>query len=419
FPPDAPATIPIAAITGTNGKTTTARMVAHIMRTGGRHTGLATTTGVYVDGRQVARGDMTGPVSARMLLRDATVECAVLESARGGILREGLAFRRCTVGAVLNVTADHLGLGGIDTVEGLAEVKRIVAEVASELAVLNADDAFCLAMREHVSARRVCLVSMYADSSEIAAHVADGGMAVVFEHNVQALVVRDGGSRTYLLETADIPATLGGRVKFNMQNAAFAAAIALGLGASDDDVRAGLRSFQPDLTHSPGRMNVYDELPFRVIVDYGHNPAAVRATCEAAKHLGNGGRTIGVVAAPGDRRDDDIRAVAHAAASHCDIFIVRRDDDLRGRRADEVPLLLREGLLEAGVPADRILVVPAEPDAMLAGLAAAQPGDLLLLFTDNVYRTWQQIVSFTPGPAAESDQIWGSSGTRTRETARA
>jgi cyanophycin synthetase len=391
------ARIPIAAITGTNGKTTTAQMVAHIASKAGLYVGLATTNGVSFDGRLVVPGDATGPISARMILRDPAVQCAVLETARGGLLRAGLAFRHCSVGAVLNVTADHLGQSGIETVEDLAEVKRIVVEVATDIAVLNADDPHCRAMIPHAAARELCLVSMNADSPHVASHLEDGGRAVTLEAGDDAaIVLRSGDSAVRLVAVRDIPATHSGRIGFNVQNALFATAVAAGLGLSPDQIRAGLLTFATGPDQTPGRVNICDTHPFRVIVDYGHNPAAVRAMCEAANRLANGGRTICVIAAPGDRRDDDIRAVASAAAGSCDLYICRRDDSLRGRGPGDVPRLLREGLLAASVSPDRIHVVPEEAEAMATALRLARPGDLLLLFADDIERTWGQVKTFVP-----------------------
>ncbi|MDE3127225.1 MAG: cyanophycin synthetase [Gemmatimonadota bacterium] len=397
FPEGETGRIPIAAITGTNGKTTTAHMVAAIAEAAGRRVGVTTTHGVFVNGHRISDADSSGPVSARMVLRDPGVDLAVLETARGGILREGLAFRHSTVGAVLNVTNDHLGIDGIETLEELARAKRIVAETASDMAVLNADDPLCLAMVEHTPARQVCLVSLAEHNLSIERHLAAGGCALVLEGaHGDELVHRRGATRTPLLAARDIPATYGGRVRFNVANALFAAGIAFGLGLDADAVRAGLRGFAATMDKVPGRLNVYEGHPFRVIMDYGHNPAAVEATCEAADRLANGGRTICVISAPGDRRDDDVRAVAQAAASHCDYFICRRDDSLRGRTSDEVPRLLREGLRSAQVADDRIAVIPEEHRAMNAALHLARPGDLLLLFADDLARTWDQVVEFRP-----------------------
>ena len=397
FPEGTPARIPIAAITGTNGKTTTAHIVTAIATAAEFRVGLTTTNGVYIDGRQITHDDASGPLSARLVLRDPTVDCAVLETARGGIARKGLAFRHCTVGAVLNVTADHLGIDGIETLEEMARVKRNVVEVATDVAVLNADDPLCLAMVEYTPARTVCLVSMTPDNEVIERHVAAGGSAVVLDHGFRStLVYRKGAERTALVAACDIPSTHEGRVRFSIQNAMFGAAIAIGLGIDLDAVRAGLLSYESSITCTPGRLNVYDGHPFRVIMDYGHNPVAVRAMCEAARGLSLGGRTICVLAAPGDRRDDDIREIAQAAAGLADVYVTRRDDSLRGRGPAEIPELLRDGLVAAGVAAEMIRVVPEETEAIAAALGMARPGDLLLLFADDIPRTWKQIVDFRP-----------------------
>lgn len=412
FPAGATGRIPTAAITGTNGKTTTAHMVAAIGEAANRRVGLTTTHGVFIGGHQVTEDDASGPQSARLVLRDPMVDWAVLETARGGILREGLAYRHCSVGAVLNVTNDHLGLDGVETAEEMARVKRIVVEVATDAAVLNADDPLCVGMMEHTPARTVYLVSLDETNPAVRQHLAKGGAAVVVAggrsaHTYDgALEFRQGSAvRTRLVSTHDIPATHGGRVRFNVQNAAFAAAIALGMGADVQAVREGLRGFSASIDQTPGRMNIYEGLPFRVIMDYGHNPAAVSAMCEAASKLANGSRTICVISAPGDRRDDDIREVARAAAGHCGVYICRRDDSLRGRGPDDVPRLLRDGLLAAGVSDERILVIPDETSAMATGLSMARPGDLLLLFADDLARTWKQVTEYhPPSPPAGSTE---------------
>lgn len=399
FPGWSSGRIPIAAITGTNGKTTTAHMVAAIATAAGLRVGLTSTLGVHIGGRRILNSDASGPASARRILRDPTVDIAVLETARGGILREGLAFRHCNVGAVLNVTDDHLGLSGIHTVEAMAAVKRTVAEVATDAAVLNADDPLSLEMVEHTTAASICLVSMRPQNPVIAPHVAGGGSALILETNGrEVLVFRRGHTRVPLLATSEIPATHNGRVRVNVQNAMFAAAIALGMGLDAQAVRAGLGGFDTTMDRTPGRFNVYDGHPFRVIMDYGHNPAAVGAICESVRHLSSDARTICVLAGPGDRRNEDILAIAKSAAGYCHLYICRRDDDLRGRGPDEIPNLLREGLLAQGVPIDRILVIPEESEAMARALSLGRPGDLLLLFADDLPRTWKQVVEFRPRP---------------------
>ncbi len=398
FPPGAPTRIPIAAITGTNGKTTTTRMLAHIHKMAGALVGMTTTDGVYIDGQRTVDGDMTGPVSARMVLRDPTVEVAILETARGGLLRRGMGYRAPDVACCLNVAADHMGLGGIDTLEQLAEVKRIPIEVARDTAVLNADDPHCMRMAAHTGAKHVCWVTMHPENPLVREHIRAGGRAVALEGGVngQMVTLYDNGSHLPLLWTHLIPATLEGQAVHNVQNAMFAAGMAYAMGIKLDDIRTGLRTFDTSFFQAPGRMNLFDQHGFRVIVDYGHNPAAIEAMCTLVDRMAVGtwrnARRIVVLAAPGDRRDQDIDAIATRAARSFDHFICRRDDRLRGRGPDEVPQLLAEGLRSAGISEDAIELVPAETDAVEKALAIARPGDLVLVFADQITRTWKQVI---------------------------
>jgi cyanophycin synthetase len=399
FPPGTPSRIPIAAITGTNGKTTTARMLAHIHKLAGHHVGLTTTDGVYIDGQRTVPGDMTGPVATRMVLRDPSVDVAVLEIARGGLLRAGMGIRHCDVGAVLNVKADHLGLRGIGTLEQLAEVKRIVVEVARGTAVLNADDPLCLKMGDYTQAEHLCYVTMDPRHELVGEHIKAGGRGVVLESGIkgQMITIYDRGAHIPLLWTHLIPATLEGRALHNVQNAMFATAVAFSMGLKLEDIRHGLRTFDTTFFQAPGRMNIYDEHPFKVILDYGHNPAAVEVMCDLVGRLEVSGRRICVLAAPGDRRDEDIRDIGRIAAGRFDRYICRRDDHLRGRKPDEVPNLLREALLAHGTPAEAIALIPDEQTAVEAALREAGPGDLVLIFADAITRSWKQVIQFSPG----------------------
>lgn len=401
FPPGTPFRIPIAAITGTNGKTTTARMLAHIHKLAGRHVGLTTTDGVYIDGQCTVKGDMTGPVATRMVLMDPQVEVAVLEVARGGLLRAGLGTRFIDVAAVLNVQADHLGLRGVDTLEQLALVKRIPIEIARDTAVLNADDPLCLKMAGYSEAKFLCYVTLNQSHALVREHIRAGGRAVVLEAGVngQMMTIFDRGAHIPLLWTHLIPATLEGRALHNVQNAMFAAALAFSMGVKLEDIRHGLRTFDTSFFQAPGRMNVFDEHPFKVIVDYGHNAAAAQVMCQVVDRLEPAGRRLVVVAAPGDRRDEDIRDIARACAGHFDHYICRRDDRLRGRAEDEVPRMLAETLRAQGVPPAQIEIIPEEPVAVDRVLQLARPGDLLLIFADQVSRTWKQVVNFRPESA--------------------
>ena len=401
FPPGTPTRIPIAAITGTNGKTTTARMLAHIQKLAGHHVGLTSTDGVYINGQRTVAGDMTGPVATRMVLSDPSVDVAVLEIARGGLLRAGMGVRSCDVGAVLNVKADHLGLRGIGTLEQLAEVKRIVVEVARETAILNADDPLCLKMADYAEAKNLCYVTMDPTHELVGEHIKAGGRGVVLETGIkgQMITIYDHGTHIPLLWTHLIPATLEGRAMHNVQNAMFAAAMAFSMGLKLEDIRHGLRTFDTTFFQAPGRMNIYDEHAFKVILDYGHNPAAVEAMCQLVERLDVVGRRICVIAAPGDRRDQDIAEIGRITAGRFDRYICRRDDQLRGRRPDEVPQLLREALLANGVPGEHVLVIPSEEAAVDAALREADPGDLVLIFGDSITRTWKQIIQFRPEAA--------------------
>ncbi len=406
FPQGAPSTVPIAAITGTNGKTTTARMLAHILKMAGYTPGLTTTDGVYIDGQRTVSGDMTGPVSARMVLADPHIDAAVLETARGGLLRAGMGVASVDVGAVLNVQADHLGLKGIDTLEQLAEVKRVVVEVATRCAVLNADDPLVLRMSAHTEAEHICYVTINPQHVLVREHIRAGGRACALEVGVngQMVTLYDRGSHIPLVWTHLIPATLEGRATHNVQNAMFAASIAFSLGVKLDAIRQGLRTFDTTFYQAPGRMNVFDEHPFKVLFDYGHNAHAVSMLADLAGRLDVTGRRIVVLAGPGDRRDEDLRAIADAVAGRFDHYICRRDDNLRDRAGDEVPRIQAAALMAAGVSETAISVIPDEQQAIDAALRMGQAGDLLLIFADALVRSWKQIIRFrpegAPAPAA-------------------
>jgi cyanophycin synthetase len=398
FPPGTPSRVPIAAITGTNGKTTTARMLAHITKMAGYTPGLTTTEGVYIDGQRTVEGDMTGPVSARMVLSDPQIDIAVLETARGGLLRAGMGVPEVNVGAVLNVQADHLGLKGIDTLEQLAEIKRIVVEVASDCAVLNADDANVLKMSAYTDAKTICYVTMNPSHALVREHIRAGGRACALEAGINGhmITLYDKGSHIPLMWTHLIPATMEGRALHNVQNAMVAASMAFSLGIKLDAISQALRTFDTTFFQAPGRMNVFNEHPFKVLMDYAHNAHAVSVMADLAQRLDVTGRRIVVVAGPGDRRDDDLRAIAAAIAGKFNHYVVRRDDSLRGRDGDEVPRIIAKALQANGEPDDAITIIPDEQQAVDAALRLAQPGDLLLIFADALTRTWKQITKFQP-----------------------
>lgn len=402
FPGGSDGRVPLIAITGTNGKTTTARMVARILEAQGGCVGLATSTGITIGGREVASGDTTGPWSARLVLDDGRVDAAVLETARGGILREGLGFDRCTVGAVLNVQSDHLGLGGIDTLDDMAWVKSLVAEVTAPdgFTVLNADDDLVARMRERAGGETI-LFSMQerGDGAErVIRHVRSGGTAVVREPLVQGdlLVILEGGRRTPVLWTREIPATLNGAAHVNVQNAAAATAIAHAVGVPPATIAQALRTFASTFEENPGRLNVFDGHPFRVVLDYGHNVDGIVAMRPLVRHLASGGRAIGVVTMCGDRRDEDLLAFGRVCAETFDHVIVREDEDRRGRDRGEIARLIRRGLSQRGLPgADQETILP-EMEALEEAMRRARPGDLVVHLAENIGEAWRRIEAFRP-----------------------
>jgi cyanophycin synthetase len=407
FPKGTPYRIPIAAITGTNGKTTTTRMVGHILKLSGATVGMTTSDGVYIDGELTVSGDMTGPWASHLVLRDPSVDAAVLETARGGIVRAGLGWRKCKVGAVLNVAADHLGMGGIKDLDELAEVKRVVVEVAQEWCVLNADDERVARMAEHSPGKPI-YVTMRRENDLVRRHIRDKGRAVALEEglNGRLIVLYEGEEQIPLLWARQIPATVEGHAIHNIQNAMFATAIAHAMGISLENIRQGLRTFTTDFFQTPGRMNFYNEHPFRVLLDYAHNAHGMTAMARTIRELNVTGRRLGVLAAAGDRRDEDILDLAAAAAPAFDFVILREDDRRRGRAPGETGELVRQGLVAAGFPADRISPeIYGEEEAVGRALETAQPGDLLVIFGDNLERSWSQITSFRRpegAPAAPS-----------------
>ncbi len=396
FPVGSETRIPIAAITGTNGKTTTSRMLGHIMKTCGHTVGMTSTDGVYVDGKLSVKGDMTGPTSAQIVLRDPTVDFAVMETARGGLVRSGLGYQRSDVAACLNVTSDHLGLGGINTVEEMAVIKRVLVESATDTAVLNADDIHCLRMADFAEADCICYVTMNADHVLVKKHIRAGGRAVVLEKgmNGDMITIYDNETHMPVLWSHLIPATLEGKAMHNVQNAMFATAMAFSFGVDLDNIRHGLRTFDTSFFQAPGRTNVFDEHPFKVILDYAHNPAAFLAIADLVDRLDVTGRRLAVVAVPGNRRDEDVFEATEILAGHFDHYICKADDNRRNRGHDEIPKMLQEGFVKQGVDQAAITLIPDEQDAVEHVLNMAEDGDLVVIFGDDSVRCWKQIIYF-------------------------
>ncbi|QYF87081.1 cyanophycin synthetase [Brevundimonas sp. PAMC22021] len=407
YPAGSRARIPVLAITGTNGKSTTGRMVAHILKADGRVVGLTNTSGVYIGDERIHAGDASGPKSARMVLRDPTVEAAVLECARGGVLREGLAFDRCDVGAVLNVQADHLGLGGIDTLQDLARVKAIVARTVSRrgVCVLNADDPLTRRMARLTKGRIAWFSMMGGRESPgfLRSHVEEGGLACVHDAATGALLLHDGGETTRLCDAADIPATLGGAARFNVANAMAAVLMTHAIGVAPETIRFALASFASTFEQNPGRLNIHDAHGFRVVLDYAHNPDGLRALARTARAITPpGGRRIAMLSIPGDRRDAEIVEMGAIAAADFDRIVFRETPDNRGRPAGEVIRLMTQGALSAGGSADRIEGVRFEAAAVDHCLAMARPGDVVVLTPTQIDSVWRQVLDFRPGAANDA-----------------
>ncbi|MCA2669534.1 MAG: cyanophycin synthetase [Microcystis sp. M114S2] len=380
FPPGTPSRVPILAITGTNGKTTTSRLISHICRQTGKVVGFTTTDGVYIDDYLVEKGDNTGPYSASMILKEPTVEIAVLETARGGILRSGLAFNQCDVGVVLNVAADHLGIGDIDTIEQMAKVKSVVAEVVSAegYAVLNADDPLTVSMAEKVKGR-VAYFSMSPDNPIIHDHIRRGGMAAIYENGY--LSILEGEWTLRIEEAVNIPVTMQGMAPFMIANALAACLATFVQGIDIELIRQGVRTFKPSVAQTPGRMNLFDLGHHHALIDYAHNPAGYEAV---GGFVGNwSGEKVGVVGGPGDRRDDDLILLGKLSALMFDRIIVKEDNDTRGRRRGEVADLILRGISQENASL-RPEVILDETEALEKALSTVSEGGLVVIFPESV-----------------------------------
>ena len=403
FPRGRSSRVPIIAITGTNGKSTVGRMTKHILRYTGCTVGLTSTTGVYINDVLTHEGDATGPRSARMILRDPTVEVAVLETARGGLLREGLAYEEADIAACLNVTADHLGLKGIETVEDLANVKQVVVEAVrrSGHSVLNADDPLTVRMARRAGGRIIwfSLNGGAEMSPMLREHVDQGGMAVVREPGPEGgtIVLYDEARRDLIMKAGDIPATLHGMAEFNVANALAAIAIALAHEVPILTIRSAMAQFRSTFEQNPGRLNVHDAHGFRVILDYAHNAAGLEALGKVVRGLSHRyKRTIGSVSMAGDRRDEDIIELGRIAAGIFDELIFREDPYTRGRPRGEVMNLLKKGALDSGRSEEHLHLIAGEPQSTAAALAMGRPGDLVVITPTDVKGAWQQVNDFRP-----------------------
>ncbi|WP_330202853.1 cyanophycin synthetase [Cyanobacterium sp. Dongsha4] len=390
FPEDKSSRIPILAVTGTNGKTTTTRLLAHIYRQTGKVVGYTSTDGIYLGEYLVEKGDNTGPLSAGVILKDPTVEVAVLECARGGILRSGLAFDRCDVGVVLNVAADHLGLGDIDTIEQMAKVKGVIAEAVSAdgYAILNADDPLVSQMAQNVKGK-VAYFSMNPDNPIIADHLRRDGMAAIYENGYVSIYE---GEWTLRVEKAvNMPVTMKGMAPFMIANALAACLAAFVNGVDIELIRQGVRTFNPGANQTPGRMNLFDLRDFSVLIDYAHNPAGYEAVGEFVKNWE--GDRLGVIGGPGDRRDEDLMLLGQIAARIFNYIIIKEDDDRRGREKGEVADLILKGMLSENPNQEHIIILD-EIEAIETALKKVDKDGLVVIFPESVSRSIELVQKY-------------------------
>jgi len=391
YPPGATSRIPIVAVAGTNGKTTTTRLIAHIARMKGFKVGYTTTDGVYIQNRLMMTGDCTGPASAEFVLKDPTVDFAVLESARGGLLRAGLGFKNCDIGIVTNVSPDHLGLKGIHTVEQLARVKGVIPETVfpDGYAILNAEDDLVYDMRNNVQSK-VALFALDEKNPRIVKHAKRGGLSAVYENGY--ITICKGEWKMRVAKAINVPLTFEGKALFMIQNVLPAVLTGYIRGFSIEDLKVSIESFIPSPAQTPGRLNLFRFKEFNLLLDYAHNPAGLRALHDMIKKM-KGSPRVGMIAGIGDRRPEDNREIGAVAAEMFDEIIIRQDKNLRGKTEEELIEMIHEGIKSVD-PNKPVTIIPSEEEAITHAITKAKKGSLLVFCTDVVPDALNLVMSF-------------------------
>lgn len=391
YPDNTKCTIPIVAVTGTNGKTTTTRLIRHTLIGCGLNVGMTSTSGIYIGNRCIQKGDTTGPISARLVLNNKEIDAAVLETARGGIVRKGLGYDVADVAVLTNITEDHLGIDGVETLEQLAHIKSLVIEAVKPegYAVLNADDAMTpyLISRLH---SKLILFSHSMSNPLVKKHCRIQGNIALYIRDNYIWILKDS-KRTPLIGLEDIPITNNGMIECNVENSLAAAAALVGLGISCEDIKAGMSTFNTNA--NPGRFNIFDMGKFKVMIDYSHNIAGYSAVIKYLQRT-KAKRLVGVIGMPGDRLDSNIRDVGAMCAKNFEKIYIKEDIDLRGRKPGEVAGLLNQSILESGFRKEDIQVIYSEVQALEKAMLDAQPGDLIILFYEQLDAALQVISKF-------------------------
>jgi cyanophycin synthetase len=388
FPDPKKIRIPIAAVTGTNGKTTVTRLIAHMVKTAGFKVGYTTTGGIYIDDLLLVEGDCAGPGSARVILKDPSVEFAVLECARGGILRNGLAFNHCDVGIVTNVSEDHIGMDDINTLDELAQVKAVVPKSVAPTgyAILNADDNFVYGMGDDLNCN-IAYFSMDPKNDRIKDHSKKGGLSAVLEDGY--ITLYNGSTSIQIEKAEDIPITFSGTADFNIQNVLASVLFAFVSGFTTEVIKDSLQTFLPSKEHTPGRMNIFKFKKFEILADYAHNPAGIEAIGKfVKKHPAKW--KVGIITAPGDRSEAQIIGIGNKAAEFFDEIIIRSDRDLRGRSEEEIHKLIIQGINEVNSDLS-VNIVPDETEAIRFAAKRARRNTLITIFTEMVNQTLEEL----------------------------